>query len=246
MRRRGAASAGGRTHPDRAFARLAVTPLRPTLAAVALTLLATTAAAETRWTLVVGNNAGLRTEEPLRYAESDARKVKQVLLELGGASPAHATEVIGLNTTAVRTALDAMRKRMEAEGTPGDRLTVFVSSHASEEALHLDGTTLPLSELVEFVKHAPAAGFHSGSRSKQVASPSRRPNCRIKSRASGSSRCWAWAAKCGCGFWAPPVCFSRFTAAPRSSSGPRASRWCRAVPARSACRSSCERGLLGE
>jgi hypothetical protein len=53
----------------------------------------------------------------------------------------------------VRAALTHLRARL-ADGTH-DRLLLYVSSHASDGALHLAGTELPMAELVDFVKGAP-------------------------------------------------------------------------------------------
>lgn len=113
------------------------------------------AAAEHRWALLVGENHGLVGEEPLRFAQADARMMGAVLGELGGVEPDRATYLLGANAQQLRAALSALSARMAKEASPEDRLYVYVSSHAAEQALHLDGSELPVSELVGFVQRAP-------------------------------------------------------------------------------------------
>ncbi|MHB8872592.1 MAG: caspase family protein [Myxococcaceae bacterium] len=108
-----------------------------------------------RWALVIGENEGLSGEEPLRFAEDDARRVLEVLEEVGGVEHSHAVAVLGADAAAVRAALAALGKRLGDEARPGDRLVVYASAHGGDGSLHLDGTLLPLSELVGFVQKAP-------------------------------------------------------------------------------------------
>jgi hypothetical protein len=46
-----------------------------------------TAFAEQRYALVIGSNPGWSQDRPLRYADSDAERVRDVLVSLGGFSP---------------------------------------------------------------------------------------------------------------------------------------------------------------
>ncbi len=108
-----------------------------------------------RWALVVGENHGLSSEETLRYAESDARRVLEVLTQLGGVAPERAIAVYGADAAKLRKALEALGARLANEATQKDRLVVYVSSHAGEGALHLSGTELQLSELAAFIRAAP-------------------------------------------------------------------------------------------
>ena len=110
-----------------------------------------------RWALVVGENRGLSSEETLRYAESDARRMIAVLQEVGGVAPEHSVSVYGTDANRLRTTLKQLSARMATEATPKGRLIVYVSSHAGEGAIHLAGTELPLSELADFVRAAPVA-----------------------------------------------------------------------------------------
>jgi hypothetical protein len=118
-------------------------------------LVCTPALAQRRFALIVGENRGGVGDETLRFAEEDATRVRDVLVELGQVEPADATLVLGASAPSLRRALEQMRTALRLGQQPGNRLMVYVSSHAGEGALHLDGTELPLGELVDFVKQAP-------------------------------------------------------------------------------------------
>jgi Caspase domain len=106
-----------------------------------------------RFALVVGENRGLEREEQLRFAERDAAKMRDVLLDVGGFRPGDVTVLLGTDATGVRQALSTLKAAMD--GTTHERLVVYVSSHAGDGALHLAGSGLALDELVAFVKAAP-------------------------------------------------------------------------------------------
>ncbi len=110
-----------------------------------------------RWAVVIGENRGLSSEETLRFAEDDAKRMISVLQEVGGVAPERSISIYGTDAGRLRTALKQLLARLGDEATPNDRLLVYVSSHAGEGALHLRGTELPLAELAEFVRTAPVA-----------------------------------------------------------------------------------------
>ncbi|MDP3155448.1 MAG: caspase family protein [Archangium sp.] len=117
-------------------------------------LIALPASAEgRRFGLVVGENRGLAAEEQLRFAETDARKVKEALVDVGGFAAQDVTAVAGADATTVRTALTRLRESMGPG--PHERLIIYVSSHSGDGMLHLAGTELPLQELVDFMRAAP-------------------------------------------------------------------------------------------
>ncbi len=123
----------------------------------ALLLLSTAAAGEKerRWAFVIGENRGLAAEEPLRFAEDDARRVLEVFEEVGGVGASQAVSVLGADAAKVRTAIFQFGARLANEAGPADRLVVYASAHGSDGTLHLNGTELPLRELVDFVQKAP-------------------------------------------------------------------------------------------
>lgn len=107
-----------------------------------------------RFALVVGENRGLVGEETLRYALDDARRMREVLVGVGGVAAEDLVLVEGADAVALRETMTRFAARLAGTGAD-DRLVVYVSAHAGDGALHLDGTALPLEEVVEFVKRAP-------------------------------------------------------------------------------------------
>jgi Caspase domain len=125
-------------------------------ALLALSLLAQSAHAET-WLFALGTNRGIEGDETLRYAGTDAARVSEVLREVGGLEPSRQKVLTATDAAEARAELEAFGKRLKAQAKPDDRLVLYVSSHADDEALHLTGTTLPLAELYRFLKDAPVS-----------------------------------------------------------------------------------------
>lgn len=129
---------------------------RARLAACVVGLLATSAAAQ-HYALAVGENVGLPSDQPLRYATQDAARVLRTLVELGQVPQANATLVQGATPDQLRAALATLDGAIRRAPTGrAERVTIYVSSHGSEGALHLAGAALPMTELVSFAKQAPA------------------------------------------------------------------------------------------
>ncbi|MBZ4423017.1 caspase family protein [Myxococcus sp. RHSTA-1-4] len=130
--------------------------LLPLMAAVLLSQSPATAEPlPRRYALLIGANRGLAADEPLRFADSDARRMFSLFREAGGLLPEDAQFVTGADAARVRSALETLRARMARHAGPADQLVVYVSSHADGDSLHLSGTRLPVKELVRFVEEAP-------------------------------------------------------------------------------------------
>lgn len=108
-----------------------------------------------RYALLVGANQGLGEDEPLRFADADARRVLTVFRDAGGLVPDDAQLIVGASAERVRAALARLRERMAREAGPEDQLLVYVSSHADGDSLHLSGTQLPVKELIQFMEQSP-------------------------------------------------------------------------------------------
>ncbi|MDD5305715.1 MAG: caspase family protein [Deltaproteobacteria bacterium] len=108
-----------------------------------------------RFAVVVGNNLGLPRSEPLRYAERDAERMADLLVEIGGVARENMTLLLGEGPDAVRSALDDMAARINAAG--GDAVLVFYySGHADSGWLRLGGRGLALEELKRRLEQTPA------------------------------------------------------------------------------------------
>lgn len=115
-------------------------------------------AAERRYAVVIGANTGDRDDAPLRYAESDAQRVAEVLNRLGGVGAGYLVVLTGAQAEEVRSVLRDVSARMARDQAAGDRAMLFVyySGHADSASLHLSGTELPLRELRAQVVESPA------------------------------------------------------------------------------------------
>lgn len=109
------------------------------------------AVAETRRVaVVVGHNTGGATERPLRYAEEDAAKMADVLVELGEVAPENLFLLRGRSAEAVMEALRrATAAVQKARKELDDRvvLTFFFSGHSDAGALQLGNTRLGYADL---------------------------------------------------------------------------------------------------
>jgi hypothetical protein len=113
---------------------------------------------EARVAVIVGSNIGVGNERPLQFAEQDAERFYQVLTDIGGIEKDRAYLVKGGDATEVRRAVNEAKGRMiELSKLGPTALIVYVSSHADEKNLHLEGTLLPIAELRKTVQNTPSA-----------------------------------------------------------------------------------------
>ena len=109
------------------------------------------AVAETkRVAVLVGSNAGAAERAPLRYAESDAGKLAQTLVELGGVEPTNMMLLQGKPLAALRDALAQTRARVTQLHADVDVRVVLIfyfSGHSDGESLELGRERLSFQEL---------------------------------------------------------------------------------------------------
>jgi hypothetical protein len=99
-----------------------------------------------RIAVLVGNNVGGANDEPLRFAQRDARRVAQALRELGAVEPNDLHLLLERDASEVRELLHAYLARDEAAQAE-DLFLFYYSGHADQEALRLGSTRLAWSEL---------------------------------------------------------------------------------------------------
>ena len=112
-----------------------------------------------RFALLVGSNQGQALDAALRYAESDAGKLGQVLRDLGGFEPADMVVLRSEDANTVRSTLISLNDRIRAaESLPDTQTLLFVyySGHADAQALHLGESRLPFRELAQLVRGSAA------------------------------------------------------------------------------------------
>jgi hypothetical protein len=130
---------------------------RPSLAlalALAAVLWPAVASAQVeRFAVLAGNDRGQPDELELAFAESDADKMSEVLVDLGGFRPENVVLLRGSDAGTFRRTLISINQRIRARVHAGSQITllVYYSGHADERALHLGSSELPLAELEDLV-----------------------------------------------------------------------------------------------
>ncbi|MBA3456197.1 MAG: caspase family protein [Deltaproteobacteria bacterium] len=112
--------------------------------------------AEQRYALVIGSNPGWSQDRPLRYADNDAERVRDVLVALGGFPADRVNLMRDPSTADVRGAL--RRLADVARDSTGEDTLVFVyySGHADNKHLHLRGDPMSHKELQDTLRSLPA------------------------------------------------------------------------------------------
>ena len=105
-----------------------------------------------RYALIVSSNGGGRDRPRLRYADSDARAMADVLRELGGLR----AEDLVLAPNATRATITASFRRLRdlldrARTGPRREVVIYYSGHSDEESLLLAGERVSYRELREWI-----------------------------------------------------------------------------------------------
>lgn len=111
-----------------------------------------------RYAVIVGENQGDRSEPPLRFAETDAERVAEVLAELGDVPAENQVLLRGKGAGAARRALITVNDRIRTTRRDGDEtvLVVYYSGHADASSLHFGSDRFELRELEALVRGSPA------------------------------------------------------------------------------------------
>lgn len=111
-------------------------------------------AASERFAVVIGSDTGAGDEQRLKYAETDATRVSELLGEVGGVPDENRVLLRGRSADDVRRALIATNERIRVGQRSGSDALLFVyfSGHGDADALHLGDSRLPLRELEALVR----------------------------------------------------------------------------------------------
>jgi len=112
--------------------------------------------AEQRYALLIGANPGWSQDRPLRYAENDAEKVREVLVSLGGFSPDRVEVMRDPDTADVRASLRRLAQTAHDSSNEDTLVFVYYSGHADDKFLHLRGEPLSHKELQDTLRSLPA------------------------------------------------------------------------------------------
>ena len=108
---------------------------------------------EARLAVLVGADEGDDDDVPLRYAELDAARVRDLFTELGDVAERRAILVHGRKPSDLREAVREAAGRAAELRDAGYRVTFlfYYSGHGDEDSLHLPGGRLALGELREAI-----------------------------------------------------------------------------------------------
>lgn len=111
--------------------------------------------AEQRYAVLVGANPGWSSDRPLRYAEDDAERMRDVLVDLGGFSADRVALLRDPDTNEVRATLRDLARN--TQGSSEDTLVFFYySGHADNEHVHLRGDPLSFKEIRDTLRALPS------------------------------------------------------------------------------------------
>jgi hypothetical protein len=116
-------------------------------------------AATIRIGLVVGNNIGQSSEVALMYAESDAQRMRDLLIELGGFDSERIILLLGKSRAELENRLQQVRGRIAEANSRGDKtlLLFYFSGHGDRGDLHLGNSLIGLENLRDELKNTGAA-----------------------------------------------------------------------------------------
>lgn len=128
------------------------------LSTLLLASAARAAEAPVRLLLSIGSDLGNPDEAPLQHAEDDARRVKEVFVELGSVEATRALVLTRATASKVTERFAELQGRVAELKAAGKRveLIVFASGHGKAGALHLTGTSLELEALRELSRQCGA------------------------------------------------------------------------------------------
>jgi hypothetical protein len=107
-----------------------------------------------RYAVVAGNNLGLASAEPLRFAERDAERMGELLVDLGRVLPENLAVLRGAGPDDLRRAFDDVADR--AARADGDVVFVFYySGHADSGWLRMGGQGIALEEIRRRLEELP-------------------------------------------------------------------------------------------
>ncbi len=109
--------------------------------------------------ILVGTNVGGAGQQPLRYAEDDARRVAQVLRELGRYGGTDLRVLVRPDGAQVLAAVDEVAPKLRAHQAKGEQavLVFYYSGHAKANAFNLGAEELPVAALRDRLRQLPAS-----------------------------------------------------------------------------------------
>lgn len=106
-----------------------------------------------RFALIASSNNGGAGRSQLRFANSDAKAISEVLMQLGGLEPHDLTMLPNANRASVEAAFDKLRAQLAAPQAHRTRKELFVyySGHSDEDGLLLGNDRITYRELRQWI-----------------------------------------------------------------------------------------------
>ncbi len=110
-----------------------------------------------RYAVIVGQNNGGKQYKPLRYAEDDARRFSDLLIEIGGFGRDHVISLLGTDSLEIysalkKTAEKLIRNKEETEGL----FLFYYSGHADETSILLGKSSYSFEALQKEISNFPS------------------------------------------------------------------------------------------
>ena len=111
-----------------------------------------------RFALLIGANIGEPGDQPLRFAEEDARKMAHILTRFGSVPEENMLLLQGRNATRVEAAFRALTERIQTSQAAQKEtvLIVYYSGHADMAAMHLGRSRFEFERLTHLLESAGA------------------------------------------------------------------------------------------
>lgn len=109
---------------------------------------------EPRLALIIGHNQGGRGLKPLRYAQQDAMRIRQVLIELGGFRKAEILLLKGPTGKQVERTLKRLKKKLRRAKNRG-MFFFYYSGHSRPHQFQLGNDPITFSKVMRFVRSLP-------------------------------------------------------------------------------------------
>jgi uncharacterized caspase-like protein len=127
-------------------------------AGAAVFFAASVAAAEpVRLLVSVGHKNGLQAERPLKFADTDAARVRDVLVQMGGVKAEHAVVLNEPTPQELYAALDKLKAESQKRKAEEVTIIFYFSGHGDREAIHLGDQRVAISDLSQRLGQIPAS-----------------------------------------------------------------------------------------
>ncbi|HVH47327.1 MAG TPA: caspase family protein [Labilithrix sp.] len=106
--------------------------------------------------VAAGSKQGLPAERPLKFADNDAKRVREVMVSLGGVRSEHAFYLSDPSRAALFAAIDTAKAEAQRHRADEVTLVFYFSGHGDRDALHLGSDRVLVADLSAKLAEVPA------------------------------------------------------------------------------------------